>query len=193
LGPEEPTKAEKERVIGARRLVRLFLPLFLAVALAFAAYFLLGVALGTDTPLVVVPSGSMRPTIEVGDILIIRGVKPEEIVADPLSGDVIVFWPPGGGVRVVHRAIAKADGGVVTKGDANAYPDLFSPIPYSNVIGKWTGLKIPHWTGVGYLALILRGELYPPLGQIIWATIILANILLVAREVFSSRGRGASH
>lgn len=115
----------------------------------------------------------------------IQGVKPGEIVADPVNGDVIVFWQPGGGVRIVHRAIAKTEYGVVTKGDANAYPDFFSPVPYRLVIGKWTGVKIPSWTGIGYLALILRGELYQPLGQIIWATIILINILLIAREVLA--------
>ncbi|MEM0482812.1 MAG: signal peptidase I [Nitrososphaerota archaeon] len=186
MGSEEPGTVEKERLSHGRRLARSLIPVILAVGLALLGYFLLGAVMRTDTPLVVVPTGSMRPTIEVGDILLIQGVKPDEIVADPIRGDVIVFWQPGGSVRIVHRAIGKTEFGVITKGDANAYPDFFSPVPYSLIVGKWTGVKIPAWTGVGYLALILRGELYPPLGQIIWITIILVNILLIAREVFSS-------
>jgi signal peptidase len=192
MGSEEPGTVEKERLGRGHRLARSLIPVILAVGLALLGYFLLGAVLGTDTPLVVVPTGSMRPTIEVGDILLIQGVKPEEIVADPIRGDVIVFWQPGGSVRIVHRAIGKTEFGVITKGDANAYPDFFSPVPYSLIVGKWTGFKIPAWTGVGYLALILRGELYPPLGQIIWITIILVNILLIAREVFSSPKSRAS-
>jgi signal peptidase I len=113
---------------------------------------------------VVVPTGSMRPVIEVGDILVIQGVRPEEIRADPLNGDVIVFWQPGSRHQdspQSHRYGAPY--GVITKGDANAYPDFFSRrCPTSLVIGRWTGIKIPYWTGLGYLALILRGELYPP-------------------------------
>lgn len=189
---EEEGKTEEERLDRGRRIVKSIIPVAVAVALAFLGYLLLIVAMGTDTPLVVVPTGSMRPVIEVGDILLIQGVRPEEIVADPVRGDVIVFWQPGGSVRIVHRAIDKNEFGIITKGDANAYPDFFSPVPYRLVIGKWTGVKIPAWTGLGYLALILRGELYPPLGQIIWAAIILLNILLIAREIISPPKKKAS-
>ncbi|MEM0382354.1 MAG: signal peptidase I [Nitrososphaerota archaeon] len=193
MGAEEPGAVKKEERLGrGRRLARSLVPIILAVGLALLGYFSLGVVMGTDTPLVVVPSGSMRPTISVGDILLIQGVKPEEIVADPVKGDVIVFWQPGGSVRIVHRAVGKTEYGVITKGDANAYPDFFSPVPYSLIVGKWTGVKIPAWTGLGYLALILRGELYAPLGQIIWAAIILINILLIAREIFFSPRSRAS-
>ncbi|MEM1923439.1 MAG: signal peptidase I [Nitrososphaerota archaeon] len=192
MGSEGQGEAEKKRLARGHRLARSLIPVIIAVAAAISAYFLLGIVMGTDTPLVVVPTGSMRPVIEVGDILLIQGVKPEEIIADPVRGDVIVFWQPGGSVRIVHRAIARSEYGIVTKGDANSYPDIFSPVPYSLVIGKWTGLKIPAWTGIGFLALILRGELYQPLGLIIWTVIILVNILLIAREIFSTPGKRAS-
>jgi signal peptidase len=185
MDPEGEEKAEAKRLSRGRQVARTVVSYAIVLGAALAAYYLLGLFLNTDTPLVVVPSGSMRPVIEVGDILVIQGVRPEEIRADPVSGDVIVFWQPGGRVRIVHRAIDKNFYGVVTKGDANAYPDFFSPVPYSLIIGKWTGIKIPYWTGLGYLALILRGELYPPLGQVIWISIAIL-VALSFRDLFSS-------
>jgi signal peptidase len=185
MDAEGEEKAEAKRLSRGRQVARTVVSYAIVLGAALAAYYLLGLFLNTDTPLVVVPSGSMRPVIEVGDILVIQGVRPEEIRADPVSGDVIVFWQPGGRVRIVHRAIDKNSYGVVTKGDANAYPDFFSPVPYSLIIGKWTGIKIPYWTGLGYLALILRGELYPPLGQVIWISIAIL-VALSFRDLFSS-------
>jgi signal peptidase len=185
MDPEGEEKAEAKRLSRGRQVARTVVSYAIVLGAALAAYYLLGLFLNTDTPLVVVPSGSMRPVIEVGDILVIQGVRPEEIRADPVSGDVIVFWQPGGRVRIVHRAIDKNSYGVVTKGDANAYSDFFSPVPYSLIIGKWTGIKIPYWTGLGYLALILRGELYPPLGQVIWISIVIL-VALSFRDLFSS-------
>ncbi|MEM4384527.1 MAG: S26 family signal peptidase, partial [Candidatus Caldarchaeum sp.] len=52
-------------------------------------------ALGVTFPLLVVKSGSMRPVIEVGDIIIVLPVSPDDVRADPVNGDVIVFYRPG--------------------------------------------------------------------------------------------------
>jgi signal peptidase len=190
MGSEGEEKTEAKRLSRTRQIVKVVIPYAAVLVGALATYYVLGLSLGTDTPLVVVPTGSMRPVIEVGDILVIQGVRPEEIRADPLNGDVIVFWQPGSNIRIVHRAIERGPLGVITKGDANAYPDFFSPVPYDLVIGRWTGIKIPYWTGLGYLALILRGELYRPLGQIIWLTIIVL-VILSFRDLFSPPKRRA--
>ncbi|PUA31398.1 MAG: signal peptidase I [Candidatus Terraquivivens tikiterensis] len=143
-------------------------------------------ATGSSFPLLVVKSGSMEPVIHPGDIIITAPVKPSEIRADPRDGDVIVFFkPPYYGdlnYLIVHRAIGVVDGGFVTKGDANSIPDPWSPVPPNYVVGKWTGMKLPYWTGIGYLSLFLRGEVFSPYGRIVLVLIIAVNALLILLE-----------
>ncbi|MHA1597038.1 MAG: signal peptidase I [Candidatus Asgardarchaeia archaeon] len=81
-------------------------------------------ALNSEEPLTVVMSESMVPTINVGDILVVRGVPPEEVKV----GDIIVFTPPWfSGESIVHRVIDKFElNGTlffVTKGDNNPVAD----------------------------------------------------------------------
>jgi len=91
-------------------------------------------ALNSEEPLTVVMSESMVPTINVGDILIVRGVPPEEVEI----GDIIVFTPPWfSGESIVHRVIDKFEiNGTlffVTKGDNNPVADL--PTNSSYLVG----------------------------------------------------------
>ncbi len=81
-------------------------------------YFGLRIALATDKPLVTVVGTSMSPTLEIGDLVIIRGVPATSIQV----GDIIVFDPPQG-VRTIHRVtrIQTLTNGTIqfrTKGDA---------------------------------------------------------------------------
>ncbi len=171
----------------------------IAYAVVFGAVAILVVlsmlhtALGITFPLLVVKSGSMRPVIEVGDIIIVTPVNPSEIRASPGNGDVIVFYRPGEkgnpSFIIVHRAIARVEGGVVTKGDANAVADYWSPVPYDHIIGRWTGLSIPSWTGIGFLSLFLKGEIFYPAGPILVLFLILVNILLIVRDARSKSRR----
>ncbi|MDJ0274672.1 MAG: signal peptidase I [Nitrososphaerota archaeon] len=173
---------------NATRYLKGALPL-LVLLLAFLALFVgLGLALDTRTPLVVVASGSMRPVLHEGDILLIEGVRFEEIRASPIDGDVIVYRRPFDGRLIVHRAIAKEPYALITKGDANSAPDPF-PVPPDAVVGRWTGLMIPHWTGLGYLTLFLRGELFPPWGPITLAVLIAAEAVHLSVR-YLSRGKG---
>lgn len=144
------------------------------IALAFAAFAAVGLALNSQYPLVVVASGSMRPVLHEGDVLLIEGVRFEEVRTSPVDGDVIVYRRPFDGRLIVHRAIAREGIGIVTKGDANLSPD---PIPVTRemLVGRWTGIKIPYWTGIGYLSLIMRGELFYPLGPIVLIVLVLVN------------------
>jgi len=95
-------------------------------------------ALSISEPLAVSVGRSMEPTIHEGDILVFRGVKPEDVKV----GDVILFQvpeemrellPP----RITHRVtgIRQEAGETLfrTKGD-NAPLDTFE-IPAENVIG----------------------------------------------------------
>lgn len=144
------------------------------IALAFAAFAAVGLALNSQYPLVVVASGSMRPVLHEGDVLLIEGVRFEEVRTSPVDGDVIVYRRPFDGRLIVHRAIAREGIGIVTKGDANLSPDPM-PVTREMLVGRWTGIKIPYWTGIGYLSLIMRGELFYPLGPIVLIVLVLVN------------------
>ncbi len=132
---------------------------------------------GNVTPLLVVKSGSMEPTLKVGDVIVIEPASPEDIKV----GDVIVFWNPWYGNLVVHRVVHITEEGVYTRGDANAGIDPWSPVPYRSIVGKWTGFKIPYWTGIGYLSLFLSGEIYPPYGMLLLVGLIAINLFFALR------------
>lgn len=95
--------------------------LVVAVMLAFGIYQTMGVAFNTSTPVVSVVSNSMKPAFERGDLILVAGTTYEDIAV----GDVLVFeskhdtiadnMPP-----LIHRVIAKRNGTVDTKGDANS-------------------------------------------------------------------------
>lgn len=147
---------------------------FLAVQ---GAWTLMKAALGTEVPLAYVPSRSMEPTLRVGDLVVIEGVKPQEISL----GDILVFYVPGhygeDSYRIVHRvvSIVQVDGalGFETKGDNNPSSDLYrwGYIPASHVVGV-VRYRIPY---VGYLAIKLR----EPLGIL---TVILLILIFVVAE-----------
>ena len=131
----------------------------------------LQVIFGTANPFYVVSSGSMIPTLEVYDVIIVEGNTPFE---DVKKGDIIVFYSPGkyelGEERViVHRvdSIVKEDPKIIqTKGDNNprSMKNVDYPITEKIYLGKVEYI-IPQ---VGYITQILQ----PPINYIIIAIII---------------------
>jgi signal peptidase len=95
-------------------------------------------------------SGSMRPTLDVGDIVIIAKVPADTIE----TGDIIQFREAGG-VTTVHRVVdIEGSGGetvFITQGDANSEPDANSVLP-DNVVGKAV-LDIPK---IGWAAIAVK-------------------------------------
>lgn len=171
-----------------RKLGRIFDTLMIVLLILLFGFLIFAVVYnvrGEVFPMLVVKSGSMEPVLYRGDVIIIEKVSPQDIRADPTNGDVIVFYKPGTSILIVHRAIHKVDTGFITKGDANVASDYFSPISSEYIVGRWTGIKIPYWTGVGYLSLFLRGEIYPPYGRIVLVILIIINVFLIVRDVFS--------
>lgn len=87
-----------------------------------------------------VMSGSMQPSIDVYDIIVVKKTAESKLSA----GDVIAFFDGDGNI-VTHRIaeVSGKDGNVfyITKGDANNANDT-EPIPFTNVIGKYA-FKIP--------------------------------------------------
>lgn len=94
-----------------------------------------------------ISSGSMEPTIEVGDIAISAEVPIETIQV----GDIIAFRE-GHRTVVVHRVFEIKEEGesnsFVTKGDANNAPDS-DPVLPDNVVGKVV-MVVPNigWVGI---------------------------------------------
>jgi signal peptidase I len=71
-------------------------------------------ALGTEYPALAVASGSMLPTLNIGDLIIVQKIDPSQIRADSngLTGDILVY--KRGSELIVHRAVKKEPAGNVT-------------------------------------------------------------------------------
>ena len=178
-------KKEKEKKpISQKKVIIAVVMICIAFFGSFITYFVLQVALNTESPIVIVISGSMEPTISEGDLLFVRGVNPEDIkngTAEEKNGDVIVFdarglWVGAPEEPIVHRVVDKYLVGDTwyfwTKGDANSIPDK-APVPESNIIGVVIG-GIPY---IGWVKIILtRYGLLVPLIVIVSALLVISII-----------------
>ncbi len=103
-------------------------------------------------PLIIV-SGSMRPFLDVGDVVLLASVSLGG-VKDIHVGDVIGYVSETGDI-VVHRVIkiVKEDGKIffVTKGDANREPDRKLVTP-EMIVGKY----VTHIPKIGWLGIIAK-------------------------------------
>jgi len=101
----------------------------------------------------IIASGSMRPTMEVGDIAITVKTPPDKIRV----GDIIQYWREGDVAPTIHRVMEISHRGgmvyIVTKGDANNVPD--DPITTTQPVGKVI-LIIPK---VGWASIYLKQAL----------------------------------
>ena len=127
----------------------------LLVILLFLIFWYGSIAyLNTESPYLVVSSGSMRPTLEVGDLIIVKWVPPSQLNAAPLNGDIIVYKSDEGDLRV-HRLIemVPSDKGgylLTTKGDANDWP-LPDEINFSDK--RYVGKVIARIPFIGHISL----------------------------------------
>ncbi|MGN1025961.1 MAG: signal peptidase I [Faecousia sp.] len=115
-------------------------------------------------------SGSMEPAISVGDLVYVRQTEPEDVE----KNDVIAFCAAeASGAIILHRVVENrtVDGFFITKGDANAQPDL-SPVSYDRLLGI-AERTIPH---LGQLGLILSGTR----GRLAAVGLVLAAVMLHA-------------
>ena len=143
----------------------------------------LQVIFGTSNPFYVVSSGSMIPTLEVYDVIVVEGNTPFQ---DINKGDIIVFFSPAkyelGEERViVHRvdSIMSEDPRIIqTKGDNNprSMKNVDYPITEEIYLGKVEHV-IPQ---VGYITQILQ----PPINYIIIAIIIG---VMIAKQVYKKK------
>lgn len=148
-----------------RKIIVNVLILFGVVLSVLCVYLVLRIVLRTSTPWIAVASGSMRPALEVGDLVIVQGVPADEIKV----GDIIIFDSPTKPHPTIHRVvrIEEQQGKIffVTKGDASSLED--NPVSQDQVHGRVI-YKIPF---LGYLAL-------DPAIPIILVMIIMVVMLL---------------
>lgn len=154
----------------------------------FAFWFGLRIGLRTDHPLLAVASGSMVPTLNVGDLIIVQGISnySEVVAAQKPIGDIIVFTrpvPPED--LIVHRAVAKSfkDGlwYFTTQGDHNGTPDPWGPVPETLVVGKVVGV-VP-W--IGNLPLFIR----TPSGLLLIILLFLVIVFIEYVPVLSKKAK----
>lgn len=98
----------------------------------------------------IIASGSMRPTMDVGDIAITVQTTPDKIKV----GDIIQYWRVGEPAPTIHRVIEINRAGgttyIVTKGDANTAPD--EPIMATKTLSKVV-FTIPK---IGWISIYLK-------------------------------------
>jgi signal peptidase len=136
------------RVAGAAALWTLGGVLF-AICMAVTVPFFLGMKSLT------VLSGSMEPTIHVGDVVVVRQIPP----TDARVGDVVTFRDPSDpGKLVTHRVrkISVSDDGVAfeTKGDANTGTERWRVATYGTI-----GLVMYRVPRLGYVLFYVHGTL----------------------------------
>lgn len=133
---------------------------------------------------VIVMSGSMYPTFNAGDMIILQETDPDKIE----EGDVICYFADNDkNTAITHRVVGiqtEEDGTpvFVTRGDANNVEDRIGVTP-DMIQGKYTGFTI---AGLGNVAVFLQS----PLGMVLCIVCPLALILLwdgVRRAVSSKK------
>jgi len=63
-------------------------------------------------------TGSMEPIINPGDIVFVL-----PLISNPQINDIVVYYQPSYGIYIAHQIIGLKDGGYITKGINNKYPD----------------------------------------------------------------------
>ena len=105
----------------------------------------------------VVLSGSMEPTLSVGDLLIVKEQPGYEV------GDIVVYQ--SGSMPVVHRIVDVAEDTVTTRGDANNVDDAAFPA-HAAVHRRGGSPQYPRGAAPRrFLAGGADGDLSPPPGR----------------------------
>ncbi|TFF94201.1 MAG: signal peptidase I [Promethearchaeota archaeon] len=177
---KKPSSSSKEPRSKKKAIISVIV-IILAISSPFLIYWILQLSLNTGSPMVVVVSGSMEPTLSRGDLLFLYGKDPADIrngTVEEQNGDIIVFdahgyWSNPPAEPVVHRVINKKfEGGLwwfKTKGDHNNYEDPW--IPETQIIGVVCGV-IPY---IGWVKIFFTES-----GLLIPIIIIILGILIIS-------------
>lgn len=174
------TKDSFKRLWGSKYF-QVFLDIALALIISSTLLLSLRLFLGVKHPLLVVSSGSMMPTLNIGDLIVVQGAEPPQISI----GDIVVFRSPRNPAElIVHRVvkISSGQGGykITTVGDAvGGSADQFSPWDGSLLVGRVV-MRVPF---IGNLYLFLH-----PGGtnrSVFTAIVVIAIVILMAIILFS--------
>lgn len=186
----------------------------LIVAIIFGFFFGLQLALDTPVPVRVVESGSMcvpygsgcdgwtslmhpfEQTLHKGDILIIQGVKAEDLKTDYPNSDIIIYKNPRGVTPIVHRIVSSQNiSGTLyfkTKGDGNGpilwpdVPNYYDNIPDANGVPEdlIEGKVIMRIPWFGWITLFMRNNQWglPIVITLIILLIIIEFVIPILRE-----------
>jgi signal peptidase I len=150
------------------------IPTVVLLAVLVAGYFGLGIAVRNSTPVRLVQIDmspwyvtSMYPALIAGDVILVEGVKPEDVRV----GDVIIFSRSYSANPIIHRVIQIVELGdgrraFRTKGDYNPIPDT-PLVGEESLLGRWTGLKV-QLIGLPVIAVM------EPLGRYVTIALIVA-------------------
>jgi len=167
--------------MNKRQVLYQFLNFLMIVSSALMIWKGLMVVTKSESPIVVVLSGSMEPAFYRGDLLFLTNYKD-----DPLkAGDIVVFKVEGRDIPIVHRIIKlheKEDGSakILTKGDNNSVDDrgLYAPgqnwLEKKDIVGRAKGF-VPY---VGIVTILMND--YPNFKYAVLA--ILAIYVIANRE-----------
>jgi len=175
-------KEKVKKPIPHKKVIIAVVMILIAFFGSFLVYFILQISFNTESPIVVVISGSMEPNINKGDLLFVMGIDAEDIkngTAEDQDGDVIVFdarglWFGAPQEPIVHRVVGKYQIGDIwyfrTQGDANLLPDQ-APVPEYRVIGVVVG-GIPY---IGWVKIFLTDS-----GLLIPLLVIISALLIIS-------------
>lgn len=159
---------QKRRPSALRRLANVCVTAVLAVLSSFLVILLVGSLLGYRA--LTIRSGSMTPTIQVGDVVVDTSVSPLTV----RPGQIVTFRDPAIGQQLVtHRVVSLHRAGkvvdFVTKGDANLVTEHWS-VPVSGHVGRKV-LLIP---SVGRVVAALSAKVVRVVALILSATLLAA-------------------
>src|SRR5271170_7949875 len=140
---------QRSRVRRAGRALGLISTLTLTCAIVLVVVAAVAMVLGL-VRFTVVDSGSMRPTLNPGDVVMLRS----EPAANLAVGQIVAFHPPGEQrLTVIHRvrSIRYTKSGIVfrTKGDANNAADPWR----ARIIGNTVWRKVAKVPWLGYVVV----------------------------------------
>ena len=143
---------------SSKRAIRSLVLIGAMLGSALAAYSILVLASGVGQPMLLVPSRSMEPTIDAGDVIAVRAISPSEI----RLGDVIIYQQAYTQALLIHRVVcivastgSECTGSLYvylkcstapcyyTKGDDEPGPDPWV-VSSGQIVGVWTGFRVPY-------------------------------------------------
>ena len=166
---------KKDQHVGSKKR-KIIASIILMVLSAIILYLIIIPATQGNLHFLIVLSGSMEPSIHVGDIVVSSKVNIEDL----REGDIITFRYEGERNCITHRItkIMNTEFGIFfkTKGDANEEEDI-RPVRENEVIGKAI-LVIPY---LGYLPAFAKTTL----GYI--TLVVIPGLLIIANELMRIR------